>query len=75
VGLDRAEADVQVVGALVLMAIPIFMVVASTTLPAPAALEVAVLALIIRTAWTWPRTTRPSSDVETSRPLRTARTT
>jgi hypothetical protein len=38
------------------------------------ALELAVLAFIIRTAWTWPRTPRPGSDVEASRPLRTART-
>jgi hypothetical protein len=78
-----------VVGALTLMAIPIFMVVLSTTLPARAnratnivvasiyslvsifnvvdeswtyyfglgaALEVALLVWIIRTAWTWPRT-------------------
>ena len=38
-----------------------------------AALEVAVLAVVIRTAWTWPRIPRPNSDVEGSRPLRTAR--
>jgi Family of unknown function (DUF6326) len=96
-----------VVGALTLVAIPIFMVVLSTTLPARAcrlttivvasiyslvsifnvvdeswtyyfglgaALEVAVLALIIRTAWTWPRTPRQGSDVEASRPLQTTRT-
>ena len=98
-----------VVGALTLMAIPISMVLLSTTLPARAcrlttivvaslyvpvsifnvvdeswtyfyglgaALEVAVLALIIRTAWNWPRTPRafPDSAVEASRPLRTART-
>jgi hypothetical protein len=97
------------VGALTLVAIPISMVLASTTLPARAcriitlgvaslyvpvsifnvvdeswtyyfalgaALEVAVLALIIRTAWNWPRTPRafPDSAVEASRPLRTART-
>jgi hypothetical protein len=95
------------VGALTLMAIPIFMVVASTTLPARAcrtltlgvaslyvlvsifnvvdeswtyfyglgaALEVAVLAFIIRTAWTWPRTPRANNDVEASRPLHTAPT-
>jgi hypothetical protein len=94
-----------VVGALTLMAIPIFMVVLSTTLPARAcrlttivvasiyllvsifnvvdeswtyyfglgaALAVAVLALIIRTAWRWPRTPRQGSNVEASRPLRTA---
>jgi hypothetical protein len=36
-----------------------------------AALEVVVLALIIRTAWTWPRTPFLNSDVEASRPLRT----
>jgi hypothetical protein len=98
---------VQVVGALVLMAIPIFMVVASTTLPARAcriitmgvaslyvlvstfnvvdeswtyyfalgaALEVAVLALIMRTAWTWPRAPRPNGRIEASRPLQTSRT-
>jgi len=92
------------VGALSLMAVPIAMVVLSTTLPARvcrvttlgvasiyllvpaanvidepwtyyfalgAALEVAVLALIIRTAWTWPRTPRVESDVEISRPLLT----
>jgi hypothetical protein len=96
-----------VVGALVLMAIPIFMVVASTTLPARAcriitmgvaslyvlvsifnvvdeswtyyfalgaALEVAVLALIMRTAWTWPRAPRPNGRIEASRPLQTSRT-
>ena len=96
-----------VVGALILIAIPTFMVVASTTLPARAgriitlavaslyvpvtifnvvdgswtyyyglgaALELAVLALIIRTAWTWPRTPRQGSDVEASRPLQTTRT-
>jgi hypothetical protein len=83
-----------VVGALTLVAIPIFMVVLSTTLPARAcrlttivvasiyslvsifnvvdeswtyyfglgaALEVAVLALIIRTAWTWPKERRTLS--------------
>ena len=82
-----------VVGGLALVAIPIFMVMVSTTLPARAgrganivvasiyvpvsifnvvdeswtyyfglgaALEVAVLALIIRTAWTWPRESRGS---------------
>jgi hypothetical protein len=97
-----------VVGALALMAIPIFMVVASTTLPARAcrsitmgvaslyvlvsifnvvdeswtyyfglgaALEIAVLALIIRTAWSWPRTPRQGADVEAGRPRRMARTT
>jgi hypothetical protein len=84
-----------VVGALTLVAIPIFMVVLSTTLPARAnratnivvasiyvpvsifnvvdeswtyfyglgaALEVALLVWIIRTAWTWPRT--HSADAE-----------
>ena len=83
--LDITQAFV--VGALTLVGIPIFMVLASTTLPARAcrlttivvasiyvpvtvfnvvdgewlyyyglgvALEVAILALIIRTAWTWP---------------------
>ena len=83
--LDITQAFV--VGALTLVGIPIFMVLASTTLPARAcrlttlvvasiyvpvsifnvvdgewvfyyglgaALEVALLALIIRTAWTWP---------------------
>ena len=35
---------------------------------------VAVLALIIGTAWTWPRTPRQGSDVEASRPLQTTRT-
>lgn len=39
-----------------------------------AALEIGVLGLIIRTAWTWPRSPRPNSDVEASRPLQTART-
>lgn len=41
-----------------------------------AALEIAVLAFIIRTAWTWPRTPRafPDSAVVADRPLRTART-
>jgi hypothetical protein len=39
-----------------------------------AALEVAILALIIRTAWTWPRSPRPGNDIEDSRPLHTART-
>ena len=38
------------------------------------ALEIAVLAFIIRTAWTWPRTPRANNDVEASRPLHTART-
>ena len=103
--LDITQAFV--VGALILVAIPIFMVVLSTTLPARAcrlttivvasiyvpvsifnvigggwtyfyglgaALEVAILALIIRTAWTWPRTPRQGSDVEASRPLQTTRT-
>ena len=105
--LDITQAFV--VGALTLMAIPIAMVVLSTTLPARAcraanlgvaslyvlatalnvvdeswtyyyglgaALGIAVLALIIRTAWNWPRTPRafPDSAVEASRPLRTART-
>jgi len=84
-----------VVGGLTLMAIPIFMVVLSTTLPARAnratnivvasiyslvsifnvvdeswtyffglgaALEVALLAWIIRTAWTWPRTHSGAAD-------------
>ena len=84
--LDITQAFV--VGALTLVGIPIFMVLASTTLPARAcrlttivvaliyvpvtifnvaggewlyyyglgaALEVAILALIIRTAWTWPK--------------------
>ena len=87
-----------IVGFLTLVAIPIFMVLASTTLPARAcrlttivvaslyvpvsifnvvdeswtyfyglgaALEVAILALIIRTAWTWPRERRDTfSTVE-----------
>jgi hypothetical protein len=90
--LDITQAFV--VGALTLVAIPIFMVLASTTLPARAcrlttivaasiyvpvsifnvigggwsyfyglgaALEVAILALIIRTAWTWPRERRDLS--------------
>ena len=81
------------VGSLVLMAIPILMVVLSTTLPArtnrvvnlvvasayvlvsagnvigeswtfffglAAGLEVIVLTLILRYAWTWPRTPRPT---------------
>lgn len=89
--LDITQAFV--VGSLTLMAIPIAMVVLSTTLPARAcraanlgvaslyvlatamnvvdeswiyyyglgaALGVAVLALIIRTAWTWPSTPAPS---------------
>ena len=84
-----------VVGALTLMAIPIFMVALSTTLPARAnratnivvasiyalvsifnvvdaswtyfyglgaALEVALLVWIIRTAWTWPRTHPGAAD-------------
>jgi hypothetical protein len=34
-----------------------------------ATLEVAVLALIIRTAWTWPRQPLPNGHVEASRPL------
>jgi len=92
-----------VVGALTLMAIPIFMVVLSTTLPARAnratnivvasiyslvsifnvvdeswtyyfglgaALEVALLAWIIRTAWTWPRTHSDAADVATADRLR-----
>jgi hypothetical protein len=92
---------------LALMAIPIFMVVLSMTLPARAnritnlivasvqvpyaafnvvgeswtyfyglgvALEVILLALILRYAWTWPRTPRRGSDVEASRPLQTTRT-
>jgi len=101
-----------VVGSLTLMAIPIAMVLAATTLPARAcrlttivvaslyvpvmifnvagqlavdepwmyfyglgaALEVAILAWVIRTAWTWPRTPRQGSDVEASRPLQTSRT-
>jgi Family of unknown function (DUF6326) len=83
-----------VVGSLALVAVPIFMVLASRTLPARAcriitlgvaslyvpvsifnvvdeswtyyfglgaALEVAILALIIRTAWTWPRERRDLS--------------
>jgi hypothetical protein len=90
--LDITQAFV--VGALTLVGIPIFMVLASTTLPARAcrlitivvasiyvpisifnvvdeswtyyfglgaALEVAILALIIRTAWTWPRERRDLS--------------
>jgi hypothetical protein len=81
-------------GSLILMAIPILMVVLSTTLPARAnrpvnlvvasvyvlvsaanalgeswtyffglavGLEVIVLALILRYAWTWPRTPRPTA--------------
>jgi hypothetical protein len=84
-----------VVGALILVAIPMFMVVLSTTLPARAcrvttivvaslyvpvsifnvvggswpyfyglgaALEVALLVWIIRTAWTWPRTHSDAAD-------------
>ena len=87
--LDITQAFV--VGSLALVAVPIFMVLASTTLPARAcriitlgvaslyvpvsifnvvdeswtyyfglgaALEVAILALIIRTAWTWPKERR-----------------
>ena len=90
--LDITQAFV--VGSLALVAIPIFMVLASTTLPARAcriitlgvaslyvpisifnvvdeswtyyfglgaALEVAILALIIRTAWTWPKERRTLS--------------
>ena len=82
-----------VISALMLMAIPILMVMLSTTLPARAnrtinlvvaslyipvsafnvlgeswilfyglgvALEVIVLAVILRSAWTWPRTSSPS---------------
>ena len=93
--LDITQAFV--VGALTLVAIPIFMVLASTTLPARAcrlatvvvasiyvpvsifnvigggwiyfyglgaALEVAILALIIRTAWTWPKERRTLSRPE-----------
>jgi hypothetical protein len=96
-----------VVGSLTLVAIPAFMVLVSTTLPARAcriitlgvaslyvpvsilnvvddswtyfyglgaALEVAILAWVIHTAWTWPRTPRQGSDVEASRPLQTTRT-
>ena len=96
-----------VVGSLTLVAIPIFMVVAFTTLPARAcrsftlgvaslyvpvsifnvvdeswtyyfglgaALEVVLLALIIRTAWTWPRSAGPNGRLEASRPLQTTRT-
>ena len=96
--LDITQAFV--VGALILVAIPIFMVVLSTTLPARAcrlttivvasiyslvsifnvvdeswtyyfglgaALEVAVLALIIRTAWTWPRERRDLSRPDEKR--------
>jgi Family of unknown function (DUF6326) len=92
--LDITQAFV--VGSLALVAVPIFMVLASRTLPARAcriitlgvaslyvpvsifnvvdeswtyyfglgaALEVAILALIIRTAWTW-----PSERRELSRP-------
>ncbi|MDE9364745.1 DUF6326 family protein [Luteipulveratus sp. YIM 133132] len=84
--------------ALTLMAVPIFMVVLSTTLPARASrttnlvvaalyvpvtifnvaggfylyfyglgvvLELAVLALIVRYAWAWPRTTASSPDRDT----------
>jgi hypothetical protein len=90
--LDITQAFV--VGSLALVAVPIFMVLASTTLPARAcriitlgvaslyvpvsifnvvdeswtyyfglgaALEVAILALIIRTAWTWPKERRTLS--------------
>ncbi len=90
--LDITQAFV--IGALTLVGIPIFMVLASTTLPARAcrlttivvasiyvpvsifnvigggwiyyyglgaALEVAILALIIRTAWKWPRERRDLS--------------
>ena len=104
---ELAITQTWAVGALTLMAIPIAMVVLSTTLPARAcrvtilgvasiyllvsaanvigeswtyyfalgaALEAAVLALVIRTAWTWPRIPRPNSDVEGSRTLRTAQT-
>ena len=103
--LDITQAFVVV--SLTLVAIPIFMVLASTTLPARAcrsitlgvaslyvpvsifnvvdeswtyyyglgaALEVALLAFIIRTAWTWPRTTRQGSNGEASRPLQASRT-
>jgi hypothetical protein len=103
--LDITQAFV--VGGLTLVAVPIFMVLASTTLPARAcrsitlgvaalyvpvsifnvvdeswtyyfglgaALEVAILAWVIHTAWTWPRTPRQGSDVEASRPRQTART-
>ena len=83
-----------VISALMLMAIPILMILLSTTLPARAnrtlnlvvaslyipvtmfnavgeseylyfyglgvVLEVIVLAVILRSAWTWPRTTSPS---------------
>jgi hypothetical protein len=91
--------------ALTLMAIPIFMVVLSMTLPARASritnlivaalyipvtvfnvaggfwlyfyglgvvLELIVLALIVRYAWTWPRTA-PSTTVATSRDRETVR--
>jgi hypothetical protein len=37
-------------------------------------LEVILLALILRYAWTWPRTPRANSDVEAGQPLHTART-
>ena len=88
-----------VVGSLALVAVPIFMVLASRTLPARAcriitlgvaslyvpvsifnvvdeswtyyfglgaALEVGILALIIRTAWTWPRERRDLSRPQTT---------
>ena len=104
---EFAITQTWAVGALVLMAVPIAMVLLSTTLPARAcrvtsivvasiyvlptafnvigeawtyyfylgvALEVAVLAFIIRTAWTWPRTPRANNDAPASRPLHTART-
>jgi hypothetical protein len=38
------------------------------------ALELVVLAFIIRTAWTWPRTARGASDVEATRQRRMAPT-
>lgn len=92
-------------GALTLMAIPIFMVVLSMTLPARAnrvtnlvvasvyvlvsaanaigeswtyyfalavGLEVGVLALILRWAWTWPRTARPATTVHEDVQMRRA---
>jgi hypothetical protein len=95
-----------VISALVLMAIPIFMILLCTTLPARAnrtlnlvvaslylpitvfnavgefkyllfyglgiVLEVVVLAVIFRAAWTWPRTTSPSIP-EPARGARVAR--
>jgi hypothetical protein len=94
---------------LTLVAIPILMILLSTTLPARVnrtinfvvatlyipvsvynadgeslsyayfyglsiGLEVLLLAFILHSAWTWPRTPRQGSDVEASRPFQTTRT-